>query len=115
MKFKIKIHGIHSRNVSQIGGAMKKYVISLVMLLFALVLVACTPEEKDDRTVIRYAAWNLGNEEDNNIERRLIAEYMKANPDIKIELINRPVVIKEGEEVESTWLEFFQASAAVGE
>src|SRR5690606_11825806 len=73
----------------------------------------CGETPVDNRTVITYAAWNLGNPEDNNIERRLIAAYMEEHPDIKIELINRPVSVNdEGNEVETTWIDFFTSRAA---
>ncbi len=92
---------------------MKKYFIGIIVLLSALVLVACNGGTVDTRTVITYAAWNLGNAEDNNIERRLVAAYMEENPDVKIELINRPVSVNdEGQEVESSWFDFFTSRAA---
>lgn len=39
-----------------------------------------------EQIVLRYAAWDLGTEEENNIFRRMIAEYEKRNPNIKIEI-----------------------------
>src|SRR5690606_2528429 len=92
---------------------MKKYFIGIIVLLSVLVLVACNGTPADNRTVITYAAWNLGNAENNNIERRLIKAYMDANPDVKNELINRPVSVNdEGQEVESNWFDFFTSRAA---
>ena len=38
---------------------MKKYFIGIIVLLSALVLVACNGGTVDTRTVITYAAWNL--------------------------------------------------------
>lgn len=92
---------------------MKKiYFISLTLLVI-LVLTACGP--KDTRPVLRYAAWNLGTEEQNNIERRLIKAYQEENPNIRIEIIPRPAVVNEdGEESEVGWFDFFSTNAANG-
>lgn len=47
---------------------------------------AFAPAEGETIT-IRYANWNLGTEEDNNIERRMIQAFMDANPGIYVEIV----------------------------
>lgn len=37
---------------------------------------------------LRYANWNLGTEEENNIQRQLVQAYMDANPHITVELVD---------------------------
>jgi len=44
-----------------------------------------TPEPGEIIT-LRYANWNVGTEEDNNIERRMIEAFMEAHPYIRIEI-----------------------------
>ncbi|MBK9121610.1 MAG: extracellular solute-binding protein [Chloroflexi bacterium] len=39
-------------------------------------------------TTIRYANWNLGTEEENNIQRQLVAAYVAAHPDVTIEFVD---------------------------
>ncbi|HHT55332.1 MAG TPA: carbohydrate ABC transporter substrate-binding protein [Acholeplasma sp.] len=92
---------------------MKKYLLLLVTLMTALVLVACK-NGADDKIVIKYAAWNLGSVNDNNIERRMIKAYEEKNPDVRVEIIERPrIVDEEGNESDATWDAFFNAQAAI--
>lgn len=42
--------------------------------------------ESDEEITLRYAAWDLGTEEENNINRRMIKAYEEAHPNIKIEI-----------------------------
>jgi ABC-type glycerol-3-phosphate transport system substrate-binding protein len=95
---------------------MKKVLSLLVFSLFALTLSACKDDKpKDDRTVITYAAWNLGLQEDNNIERRMITAFMEKYPDIRVDVIERPrIVNEEGIEEDSTWDQFFSNQASIG-
>ncbi|HUF39754.1 MAG TPA: ABC transporter substrate-binding protein [Anaerolineales bacterium] len=44
-------------------------------------------EEKEPVT-LRYANWNLGTEEENNIQRQLIQAYIDANPHVTIEFVD---------------------------
>ncbi len=39
-------------------------------------------------TTVRYANWNLGTEEENNLQRQMVAAYQEANPDVVIELVD---------------------------
>ncbi len=64
---------------------MKKLVYVLSLIVFVVALAACSPEEKETTTktpacpngvtTISYANWNLGTEDENNLERRMIAEF----------------------------------------
>jgi len=37
---------------------------------------------------LRYANWNLGTQEENNLQRQLVAAYTKAHPDVTIEFVD---------------------------
>lgn len=84
-----------------------------------LLLAACggtnTTSSNGDEITLRYAGWNLGSAEQNNIERQMLAAYEELNPNINIEIIERPFRIDEetGEEVSATWDEFFATQAAI--
>ncbi|MFN8379412.1 MAG: extracellular solute-binding protein [Anaerolineae bacterium] len=60
---------------------------ALLALLFVLV-VSLVPTVFAQDTVIRYANWNLGTEEENNLQRQLIAAYEEANPGVTIEIVD---------------------------
>jgi multiple sugar transport system substrate-binding protein len=98
--------------------------------LSVLILAACggntnsttsTSENSSDTSsqlnpvTLRYAGWNLGTVENNNIERQMLAAYQEANPHVTIEIIERPVIIDEesGEESTVSWDEFFATQAAI--
>jgi len=84
-----------------------------------LILAACgggnTNSSNGDEITLRYAGWNLGSAEQNNIERQMLAAYEVLNPNINIEIIERPFKIDEetGEEVSASWDEFFATQAAI--
>lgn len=89
--------------------------------LIVLLLAACSggstsgSSDNVDQITLRYAGWNLGTEAGNNIERQMLAAYEQENPNINIEIIERPFRIDEetGEEVSSSWDEFFATQAAI--
>jgi ABC-type glycerol-3-phosphate transport system substrate-binding protein len=86
--------------------------------LSVLILASCgNTSSNSDQITLRYAGWNLGTETGNNIERQMLAAYEAANPNIKIEIIERPFKIDEetGEEVAATWNEFFATQAAINQ
>lgn len=56
-----------------------------LLLILAIGLIA--PAGAQGAT-IRYANWNLGTEEENNIQRQLVAAYMEAHPDVTIEFVD---------------------------
>jgi ABC-type glycerol-3-phosphate transport system substrate-binding protein len=45
-------------------------------------------EAPKEPVTIRYANWNLGTEEENNIQRQLIAAYIEKNPHVTIEIVD---------------------------
>jgi len=80
-------------------------------LAFGLIIVlnACqgndTNDVNKDATVLRYANWNLGTEEENNLERQMIQAYEAANPDVKIEI---------DESITGDWMEALATAASAG-
>lgn len=93
---------------------MKKMVYFLLVSMFSLFLVSCGGK-KDDKIVLRYAAWNLGEESQNNIERRMIKAFEENNENVRIDIIERPKVVdEEGNETDATWDAFFNAQASIG-
>jgi len=75
-------------------------VTLLIAVLLIASLVGCTQaaeepviedieeEVTEEPVVIRYAAWNLGTEEENNIFRQLNQAYMDLNPHVTIEIVD---------------------------
>ena len=80
---------------------MKKIIALFLALISSLTLVACGDKTKptDDKpsnggvqvnpnaTVIKYCTWSFGTEEENNMTRRLVAEFNKTHSDIQIEIV----------------------------
>ncbi|MBZ4665294.1 extracellular solute-binding protein [Mahella sp.] len=87
----------------------KRLLVLLLVVVMVISVVACTTEQTEmgqgteeggavtnedtnnDGTVsqsitLKYANWNLGTEEENNIERQMIKAFMDKNPNIKIEI-----------------------------
>jgi len=77
----------------------KGFTLMTVSALIGLGLAACgnndngaaAPGTTDENgavesVTIRYANWNLGTEEDNNLERRMIEAFMDAHPHIIVEI-----------------------------
>ncbi|MCK6580662.1 MAG: extracellular solute-binding protein [Anaerolineae bacterium] len=56
-------------------------------LLLVLVLSLIVPAQAQGVTV-RYANWNLGTEEENNIQRQLVAAYVEMHPEVTIEFVD---------------------------
>jgi ABC-type glycerol-3-phosphate transport system substrate-binding protein len=46
------------------------------------------PPAAGEPITLRYANWNLGTEEENNINRRLVQAYMDANPHVTVEVVD---------------------------
>ncbi len=55
---------------------------------------------------LRYANWNLGTEEENNVQRQLVKKYMELNPHVTIEFVDMSG--------EGTWDDKLTALAAKG-
>ena len=47
-----------------------------------------TEAPTEEKVTVRYAHWNLGTEEENNIQRQLIQAYMDLHPNVTIELVD---------------------------
>ncbi len=45
-------------------------------------------EAAADAITLRYANWNLGTEEENNIQRQMVQAYIEANPNVTIEFVD---------------------------
>lgn len=65
------------------------------------------PTAAPEPITIRYANWNLGTEEENNIQRQLIKAYTDAHPNVTIEIVDMSG--------EGNWEEHLTAYAAKGE
>ena len=86
-----------------------KWVNLVIVIVFAVSLIGCTtqatetvvsqpestavpaatPTEKPKEPItLRYANWNLGTEEENNIQRQLVKAYMDANPYVTVEFVD---------------------------
>ncbi len=62
-------------------------LISLVLLL--MLTIGLTSFVVNAQSVtLRYANWNLGTEEENNIQRQLVAAYVEAHPDVTVEFVD---------------------------
>ncbi|MBL8133481.1 MAG: ABC transporter substrate-binding protein, partial [Anaerolineae bacterium] len=61
-------------------------LISAAFLL-VLVLSLIVPVQAQGVT-LRYANWNLGTEEENNLQRQLVAAYVEMHPEVTIEFVD---------------------------
>ncbi len=60
-----------------------------IVILFTLIIgLTSFVASAQDAVTIRYANWNLGTEEENNIQRQLIAAYTEANPHVTVEFVD---------------------------
>jgi multiple sugar transport system substrate-binding protein len=75
--------------------SLKKILSLLVMLSLVFTIVACNGNEKSsgkkdaekkEEVTIKYTNWNLGTEEENNLERQMIAAFEEKYPHINIEI-----------------------------
>jgi ABC-type glycerol-3-phosphate transport system substrate-binding protein len=65
-----------------------RFAVLALLAVVALSLVPLLATVAQDGTVVRYANWNLGTEEENNVQRQLIAAYEEANPGVTIEVVD---------------------------
>lgn len=65
---------------------MKVFVKLLAIALIFAGLSACA--EKREEVTLTYANWNVGTEEENNIQRQLVAAYVEKNPNVTIEFVD---------------------------
>lgn len=75
---------------------MKRMVKPVIAVtLAAAMLAGCSGGSKEDKksgsgdkVTITYASWNLGTEEENNLERRMIAAYEEEHENVTIEIVD---------------------------
>ncbi len=60
-------------------------IVSIALLL--VLFISLVPVQAQGVT-IRYANWNVGTEEENNIQRQLVAAYVEAHPEVTIEFVD---------------------------
>ncbi len=69
---------------------MRKLMLVALVLFMAGAMTGFAgpnaPETPTSQITVKYAYWNLGTPEENNIERRMIAAWNAANPMVKVEL-----------------------------
>lgn len=65
---------------------MKFFVKMMAVAMLLAGLTACA--EKREDVTLRYANWNVGTEEENNIQRQLVAAYVAANPNVTVEYVD---------------------------
>ncbi|MCE7947536.1 MAG: extracellular solute-binding protein [Chloroflexi bacterium CFX4] len=63
-------------------------VFMLAIGLASYGILAAANPAKAQTITLRYANWNLGTEEENNLQRQLVAAYMSANPGVTIEFVD---------------------------
>jgi len=61
--------------------------ITLLLLLTISLMSLGAPAHAQSVT-LRYANWNLGTEEENNVQRQLVAAYTAAHPEVTIEFVD---------------------------
>lgn len=101
---------------------MRRLLLIFTAVLFLFTLAACnsngsTEDPGVDDIVLRYAGWNLGSEEDNNLERRLLAAFSEAHPGVRVDIVERPRVPSSNDpevEVDMSWDEMLASMAATG-
>jgi multiple sugar transport system substrate-binding protein len=62
-----------------------KRTFSLIWIVLFLALGAASAQSP---VTLRYANWNLGTPEENNLQRQLVAAYTEMNPHVTIELVD---------------------------
>ncbi|KXK13448.1 MAG: family 1 extracellular solute-binding protein [Chloroflexi bacterium OLB15] len=67
---------------------LKKFTSIAVLLSLALGLMSFGLAAQAQGSTVRYATWNLGTEEENNIQRQLVNAYQEAHPDVTIEIVD---------------------------
>jgi len=64
-----------------------KFLLKLLAVVMVIAgLAACS--EKREEVTLRYANWNVGTEEENNIQRQLVAAYIEKNPNVTVEFVD---------------------------
>lgn len=67
---------------------MKRFVkFTSIAFLLVLALGMIVPAQAQGVT-LRYANWNVGTEEENNLQRQLVAAYVEMHPEVTIEFVD---------------------------
>ncbi len=61
--------------------------ITLLLVLLIGLFAVALPSSAQEIT-IRYANWNVGTEEENNLQRQLVAAYVAAHPGVTVEFVD---------------------------
>ena len=67
---------------------LTKLSIVAVLVVLVLSLAPMALFAQDEPVTITYANWNVGTEEENNIQRQLIAAYTEAHPNVTVEFVD---------------------------
>lgn len=86
----------------------KKWFVFAMMVIVGAMVFSCQGEKNtaDGKVVLRYANWNLGTAAENNLERRMLAAFMEAHPNITVEIDERIST--------SDWVGSLATTASVG-
>jgi multiple sugar transport system substrate-binding protein len=68
--------------------AFTKHLTITFLLILIISLTSFGFTAHAQSITLRYANWNLGTEEENNIQRQLANAYMEAHPDVTIEFVD---------------------------
>jgi multiple sugar transport system substrate-binding protein len=65
-----------------------KFMTGAVAFALAVSSATFSKPAQAETVTLRYANWNLGTVEENNLQRQLVAAYMTANPGVTVELVD---------------------------
>ena len=60
----------------------------ILLLLLTISLMSLGAPAHAQSVTLRYANWNLGTEEENNVQRQMVAAYAAAHPEVTIEFVD---------------------------
>jgi multiple sugar transport system substrate-binding protein len=67
---------------------LAKLITAALALVLVVSLAASSTPAKAQAVTLHYANWNVGTAEENNIQRQLVAAYVKAHPDVTVEFVD---------------------------
>jgi multiple sugar transport system substrate-binding protein len=67
---------------------LARLLSTALLLIPILILTSFAVSAQDEPVTLRYANWNLGTEEENNLQRQLVAAYTEAHPNVTIEFVD---------------------------
>ncbi|MFN8529688.1 MAG: extracellular solute-binding protein [Anaerolineae bacterium] len=68
--------------------SLAKFVTITVIVMLVVGLLSYGAPARAQGITLRYANWNLGTAEENNVQRQLVAAYTAAHPDVTIEFVD---------------------------